>query len=321
MSEPATKKLISVVIPAYNEEGNIEELGRRLQGVFQKNPKYDFEAIIVENGSHDSTFEKLKELHEKDKRFKIVLLSRNFKCDGGITAGLQHASGDAAVVMTADLQDPPELITTFIQKWEEGYENVYGVITKRHGSSLLRRFNSQLFYILVNKLTGGLFPRNASDFRLVDKRVYRAVNSMWERNRFLRGMFIWTGFKSIGVEHERAPRFAGEAKSHTLVVLRLAVMGILSYSYVPLKAITAVGVFVSTLSFLILVFIVIRVFAWGVPFPGFGTIMAVMLLMFGFLFTMLGIMSEYIGLIYEEVKQRPNFIVKEAVGFDNLKKS
>jgi len=312
---PASRKRISVVIPAFNEEAMIPELSRRLKIVFDQNPGYDFEAIIVENGSADRSYEELLQAHRQDPRFKIVRLARNFGCDGGITAGLQYATGDAAVVMTADLQDPPEMITLFIAKWEEGYQNVYGIVTKRHGSPWLRRLNSQLFYLIINKMTKGLFPRNVSDFRLVDKKVYETINQMPERNRFLRGMFNWTGFKSIGLEHERPPRFAGHAKSYTFHVLGLALKGILEYSYLPLKAITFVGLATSFFSFTFLMVIVVRALGWGVPFNGYGTIMGVLTLMFGILFTILGVMSEYIGLIYEEVKQRPNFIVSELVGF------
>jgi len=308
------KKLISIVIPAYNEYDALEELRRRLTGVFARNAAYDFEVILVENGSTDASYQKMVQLNRHDGRFKILRLARNFRMDGGLTAGLQYAKGDAAVIMTADLQDPPEMITRFIAKWEEGYENVFGVVTKRNGTGFIRRINSQLFYILVNKLTDGLFPRNASDFRLVDRKVYRTINAMQERNRFLRGMFVWAGFKSIGIEHERAPRFAGEAKSYTLQVLDLALKGILAYSYAPLKAIFILGASVSTLALILLGGIVVKALWWGVPFPGFGSIMAVMLFMFGMLFIMLGVISQYIGLIYEEVKQRPNFIVKETIG-------
>lgn len=310
------KKLISIVIPAYNEQDNIDELSKRLKGVFAANPDYSFEAIIVENGSTDNTYEKLMEVHQQDGRFKILQLARNFRMDGGVTAGLNYASGDAAVIMTADLQDPPELITEFIQKWEEGYENVYGIVCKRNGTSALRRFNSQLFYKVANALTGGMIPKNVSDFRLVDKKVYQTINSIHERNRFVRGLFAWVGFKSIGIKHERAERFAGTSGAHTLKVIELAFKGIFAHSYVPLKIITLTGIAVSTLSFFLLAWTVIRATIWGVPFDGYGTIMTVMLLMFGIMFTMLGIVSEYIGLIYEEVKQRPNFIVKNQKGLD-----
>ena len=308
------KKLISIVVPAYNEQDNVDELVSRLQGVFSANAAYDFEAIIVENGSLDHTYEKLLMAHQRDPRFKILQLARNFRMDGGLTAGLSYAKGDAAVIMTADLQDPPELITGFIKKWEEGYENVFGIVTKRQGTSPLRKLNSQLFYWLANKLTGGMVPKNVSDFRLVDRQVYQTINSIHERNRFMRGLFAWVGYKSIGIEHERAERFAGVSGAHTFKVLELAVKGIFAHTYLPLKLITLTGLAVSAFSFILLVGIVIKAILWGVPFAGFGTIMAVMLLMFGILFTMLGIVSEYVGLIYEEVKQRPNYIVKEKVG-------
>jgi polyisoprenyl-phosphate glycosyltransferase len=308
------KKLVSIIIPAYNEQDNIDELAKRLQGVFAANPAYDFEAIIVENGSQDNTYEKLVAVHQQDNRFKILQLARNFRMDGGITAGLNSATGDAAVIMTADLQDPPELITEFIKKWEEGYENVFGIVTKRKGTSALRRFNSQLFYKVANALTGGMIPKNVSDFRLVDRKVYETINSIHERNRFIRGLFAWVGYKSIGIEHERAERFAGVSGAHTYKVIELALKGIFAHSYVPLKLITLTGLAVSILSFLLLAWTIIKAVIWGVPFAGYGTIMTIMLLMFGILFTMLGIVSEYVGLIYEEVKQRPNFIVKNKVG-------
>ena len=307
-------KKVSVVIPAYNEEESIEAMAERLREMFVENSAYEFEVILVENGSTDATYQKMLEIHHRDARFKILRLARNFRMDGGITAGLKYATGDAAVMMTAALKDPPELITQFLKKWEEGYENIYGIVTKRPGTNLVRRFNSQVFYWLINKLTSGMMPKNVSDFRLVDKKVYQAINQMEERNRYLRGMFVWAGFRSIGIEFERAPRFAGHSKAYTLHVLELALKGIFAYSYLPLKLITMMGLTISAVSFLLLIGIVVRVYWWGVPFPGFVTIMAVMLLMFGFAFTVLGVIAEYIGLIYEEVKQRPNFIVSEKIG-------
>ena len=314
MSDEAARKLISIVTPAYNEQENIPELTHRLQAMFAENPAYDFEVIVVENGSTDATYERLMESHAADPRFKIVQLARNFGADGGVTAGLASATGNAAVIMCADLQDPPELITQFIKTWEEGYENVYQIVTKREGSSWLRRVNSQAFYWLINAMTGGLFPRNVSDFRLVDRRVYTTINEMREHNRFMRGMFYWAGFRSTGIEHARPPRFAGETKANTRTVLALAIKGILSYSLLPLRLITYMGMGVSVFAFLFLIYTVIRAEFFGVPFAGYGSIMGVMLLMFGFLFTMLGVVAEYVGLIYEEVKKRPNFVVREKIG-------
>lgn len=314
MAESGERKLISVVIPAFNEADNVAELARRLTSVFGETADYDFEVIVVENGSTDATFERLVEVRTKDPRFKVLRLSRNFGADGGVSAGLSRASGDAAVIMCADLQDPPELIPEFIAAWEQGYENVFQIVTKREGTSALRRFNSQAFYWLINAMTGGLFPRNVSDFRLVDRRVYETINSMHEHNRFMRGMFYWAGFESCGIEHARAPRYAGTTKATTRTVVQLAIKGILSYSYVPLRAITYAGGVVSVLAFVFLLYTVYQALFQGVPFAGYGTIMGVMLLMFGVVIVMLGVVAEYIGLIYDEVKQRPNFIVKDEIG-------
>jgi glycosyltransferase involved in cell wall biosynthesis len=311
------KKLISVVIPAYNEESAVDELCRQLRAVFDQNPKYDFEAIIVENGSTDKTFEKLLRIHQEDPRFKIVQLARNFRMDGGMTAGLQYARGDAAMIMTANLQDPPQMIPLFIQKWEEGYDHVYGVVAKRPGKRWLRKLNSQIFYFLINKLTNNMIPRNASDSRLVDRKVYRVINQMHERNRFMRGMFVWAGFKSIGLPFERNKRFAGKSHAHFSQVLQLAVQGIFAYSYIPIRFISFFGLALSGISLLYLLYTVFHIFWKGVPFAGYGTIISLMLLMFGFLFLILGILGQYIAQIYEEVKARPNFIVKQEIGFDS----
>jgi dolichol-phosphate mannosyltransferase len=244
----------------------------------------------------------------------VLKLARNFRMDGGLTAGLSQATGDAAVLMTADLQDPPELITTFIRKWEEGYANIYMTVSERRGTGPLRRFNSVAFYWLAGKLTGGRIPKNASDFRLVDRKVYQTINTMQERNRFVRGLFAWVGFKSIGVEHERPPRFGGESKAHSLKVLDLASKGILAHSYLPLRLITITGLVIFAASLVGLVIAAIQFVVDGVPFPGYGTIISLMLLMFGLVFLFLGVMSEYISLIYEEVKQRPNYVVSRREG-------
>ncbi len=306
-----TKKLISLIIPAFNEEDCVDELARRLKAVFESESQYDFEVVVVENGSVDTTWVKLQHIAGVDARFKILKLSRNFRMDGGLTAGLDHIKGDACVLMTADLQDPPELIPQFLRFWEQGYENIYGVITKREGTGPIRTMNSKLFYLLAGKLTDGRIPRNASDFRLVDKKVYIAVKGMTERNRFVRGLFAWAGFNSIGVPMERPPRFGGVSNAHTLKVLDLAFKGIFAHSYKPLRLITVFGFILSALSF---ISILPLFFLWlfvGVPFAGFGTLVGLFLLVFGIVSLMLGILSEYVGLIYEEVKARPNYVVSE----------
>jgi polyisoprenyl-phosphate glycosyltransferase len=310
------KKLISIVTSAYNEESNMDELARQLRLVFDENSRYDFEVIAIENGSTDGTFERLLRIREQDSRFKIVRLSRNFRMDGGINAGLQHAKGDAAVIMTANLQDTPSTITEFIRKWEEGYENVYGIVGKRPNKGLLRRLNSQIFYFIMNRLSGNLVPKNVSDFRLVDRRVYRVINSMNERNRFTRGMFAWVGFRSTGVEYERAPRFSGRSHAKFMHVLQLAIQSIFAFSYVPIKLISLLGIILSAVSLVYLVYMVIHIFVKGVPFAGYGTIVSLILLLFGILFFILGMLGQYIAQIYEEVKQRPNYVVSEVIGLD-----
>lgn len=311
------RKLISIVIPAYNERDNIKALVARLQGVFAANPRYDFEAIVVENGSADDSMELLLAARKEDPRFKIVQLARNFRFDGGLTAGLNYARGDAAVLMVADLQDPPELITEFIGKWEEGYENVYGIVTRRTGTSFLRRLNSQLFYLLANRLTNGMMPRNASDFRLADRRVYQVINRMEERNRFVRGLFPWVGFRSIGIPHVRPPRTAGVSGAHTLKVLGLALKGILAHSYVPLKAVGVLGLAMAAAGLAAAAAVLARALFLGGALLDRAGLAAGLLLSTGLVTLCLGVIAEYLCLIYEEVKQRPNYVVARTEGFDD----
>jgi dolichol-phosphate mannosyltransferase len=304
------------VIPAYNEEDCIEELASRLDSLIQKENNYMWEVFIVENGSTDSTWDKLKNVTATNSNFKVIKLSRNFRMDGGLTAGLEYIKGDACVLMTADLQDPPEMISEFLRKWEEGYENIYAVIKKRTGTNLIRRINSKLFYFVAAKLSGNSLPENASDFRLVDRKVYEAVKQMTEKNRFIRGLFAWAGFKSIGLPMERPPRFAGVSNAPTGKVIDLALKGIFSHSYKPLRFISLTGLLVSLISILSLIPLSWYWLVAGVPFAGFGTVAALIIGSFGFQVLMMGVMSEYIALIYEESKNRPNFIVSETLGIN-----
>lgn len=309
------KKLISVIVPVYNEEECLPELAQRLAQVFDSESTYDFECVLIENGSIDSSFGIMKQIHDSDSRFKIVQLARNFHMDGGITAGLEYVSGDACVIMTADLQDPPEVIPKFLRLWEQGFENVYGEVVERQGIGWARKFNSWLFYKIAGALTEGLVVQNASDFRLVDRKVYETVRGMDERNRFVRGLFAWSGFSVAKVPVPRPPRFAGESKAHFTGVLGLAIKGIFSHSYVPLRLLTIVGLGASLLSLAYFVWFIGHVVVSGVPFDGFGTLIALILLGFGFSFVALGVIGEYLALIYEEVKRRPNFIVRQTFGW------
>lgn len=307
------KKLISIVIPAYNEEDCVNELARQLTTVMNKLKKYQFEVLIVENGSKDKTWPLLQKIAATDKRFKPIRLSRNFGMDGGVTAGLELATGDACVIMTADLQDPPELIVDFAKKWEEGFENIYMIVEKRETSGFLRRINSRMFYFVADRLTGGLIPKGVSDFRLVDRKVYEAVRSMHESNRFVRGLFAWVGFKSFGISRPRPARFGGESKAKLTTVLRLAKHGILSFSDVPLRFITWFGIGCSGIALGTMVIFAILKFIIGTPFAGFATIVTIVLFFFGLLSFMIGILAEYVAMIHSEVKNRPNFIIAEVI--------
>lgn len=309
-------KLISIVIPFYNEEGNVNRLYERIEKVMSSEPKYNFEIISVEHGSNDSTIDKLLVIRKKDKRVKILQLSKNFgNADAGISAGLTFAKGDAAVIIMADLQEPPELISAFLRKWESGYEIVYGIVKSRPDASVPRKIFSNLFYKIINLMTGNIFPDNVSDFRLIDKKVYQVINEMPEKNKFLRGLVIWTGFKQTGIPFKRLPRFAGKSKADFLTALKVALNGIFSFSYTPLKMVTILGFTLSVISFLMIIFQISLFIIYGRGSPGVSTIVILMSFLFGMLFLILGILGEYLSRIYDEVKNRPNFIVRKKVGF------
>jgi glycosyltransferase involved in cell wall biosynthesis len=308
------KKLISIVTPAYNEETNIGELVRRLAAVFDGAPEYDFEAIVVDNGSTDGTWSRLQEVCGRDPRFKSLQLSRNFTAPGGITAGLRYARGEAAIVMCADLQDPPEKIPDLIRKWGEGYDIVYQIVTERKGASFSHRVFSVVYHSLMAWLTNDAFPKNGTVFRLMSRPAYEAFNSLNETNRYFTGLCSWIGFKSTGVKFVREDRFSGEAKSQFLPMVQLALNGIFAFSYVPLKLMSMMGVTIAFGSFGYLTYIVVLVLKNGSRVPGLPTVIAVNLLLFGMLFLFLGIIGEYLARIYDEVKDRPNFIVRESIG-------
>ena len=312
------RNLISVAIPVFNEEKNLSELARRLQNVFDSlKDQYDFEVVFCENGSSDTSYSLLQQLRASDSRFKIVRLVRNFYMEGGMMAALAEVKGDACVVMSSDLQDPPEMIPEFIKKWEEGYENVYTVITKRHGEGVLRRGAAQAFYWLIDKISSHPVPRNASDFRLVSKAAYSAFNAMPERVKLIRTVWGWLGFRSFGIEYERPARVAGKSSFNPFVTAPYAVRAIFGTSFSPLRLIPIFGLLLSLASFLGILGIAVFVIVFGVPFPGFGTLMAVNLLLFGFVFLFMGILSEYVGMIFEEVRHRPLYLIADRLGLDD----
>jgi dolichol-phosphate mannosyltransferase len=305
------QKSIAVVAPVFNEEECILEFIKQVTKIFDQNPQYLWRLILIENGSSDGSWELMKNAQQIRKDVDVIRLSRNFGMDGGLSAGLKYVIEDAVILMVSDLQDPPSAIPQLVAKWEEGFDNVFAIVTKRNGVPLLRRINSQIFYFLANKLTGNLLPKNVSDFRLLSKRCYSQLIRLEEVNPVLRGLIAWVGFESTGIPVERAIRFAGKSKAYSWKVIGLGIRAILAHSLIPLRFISLLGAILSVGSFLTLFVTTIVFLTSGVPFPGFGTLFTVIIFMFGLLFSMLGMIAEYIGMTYQEVKKRPNFIIKE----------
>ena len=305
------RKSIAIVAPVFNEEECILEFIKQITEVFDSNPEYTWRLILVENGSTDESWNLMSVARQTRNDIDVIRLSRNFGMDGGLSAGLKFVREDAVILMVSDLQDPPQAIPLFVRKWQEGFDNVFAIVSKRNGVPLLRRINSQLFYLIANKMTGNLIPKNVSDFRLLSKRCYQQLIRLEEVNPVLRGLIAWLGFESTGIRVERAPRFGGKSKAHSWKVIGLGVRAILAHSLIPLRFISLMGAVLSIGSFVTLIVTTVLFLTSGVPFPGFGTLLTVIVFLFGLLFSMLGMIAEYVGMTYQEVKRRPNFIVKD----------
>ena len=307
-------KSVTIVIPAYNESDCVDELAARLKRIFELEFNYEWSVILVENGSTDLTWSKLKIIAKNDDRFKVLKLSRNFRMDGGLTAGLDYVDSEACVLMSADLQDPPEMISQFLRKWEEGFENIYGVIKKRKGTNVLRKINSVLFYKIAGKMTNRLIPENASDFRLVDRKVIDALNSIPEKARYFRGLSSWVGFKSVAVDYEREPRLSGKSTANLFAITRTGFTAITSFSVRPLRIITYFGFGLLSTS---IVFTSILFINWlfDNTIPGLTSIIVLILMTSSVNLLSLGIIGEYISRIQTEVKNRPVYLIDSKINF------
>ncbi|MFE4713663.1 MULTISPECIES: glycosyltransferase family 2 protein [unclassified Paenibacillus] len=316
------KARYSVVVPMYNEEEVISHTYDRLKQVMDRCGD-SYELIFVNDGSRDRTVEIMQEISNRDERVKLVDFSRNFGHQIAITAGMDYSSGDAVVVIDADLQDPPEVILQMIEKWKEGYEVVYGKRLKRHGETLFKKVTAKLFYRLLSSMTSVEIPTDTGDFRLIDRKVCDVLRGLKEKNRYVRGLVSWVGFRQTMVEYVREERFAGETKYPLKKMIRFALDGITSFSHKPLKIASYVGFFISFFSFLYLFFVLFqKVFtSWTVP--GWTSIVGVNLLFNGIVLMLLGVIGEYIGRIYDESKDRPLYIVRETRGYpeEELKES
>ncbi|MFH1454414.1 MAG: glycosyltransferase family 2 protein [Armatimonadota bacterium] len=304
----------SVVIPVFNEEESIDKTYDRLKKVMDS-VNEPYELIFVNDGSKDKSAELIKKLCSVDNNVKLMDFSRNFGHQVAITAGMAESTGDAVVVIDADLQDPPEVIPEMIEKWKEGYEVVYGKRTRRKGESFFKRITASLFYRIIKKLTTVDIPIEVGDFRLIDRKVCQALISIGERGRYVRGLVSWVGFRQTFVEYVRDKRFAGCTKYPLGKMIHLALDGITAFSTKPLEIATYIGFFLSSASFIYLLVVIYEKFFTKNTVAGWSSIMAISLFFNGVVLIILGIIGEYIGRIYEESKGRPLYIVREKVGF------
>jgi glycosyltransferase involved in cell wall biosynthesis len=306
----------SIVVPCYNEEGVLNELYHRIREVMDST-QADWELVLVNDGSRDRTSEIMHKLHSQDDRVKLVEFARNFGHQLAVTAGLDYARGDAVVMIDADLQDPPQVILEMIERWKDGYEVVYAVRAKRVGETWFKEFTAKLFYRIIYRITDVDIPLDTGDFRLMDRKVVEATRQMRERHRFIRGMTSWVGFRQTGVSYVRQERYAGQTHYPFRKMLKFALDAITGFSYFPLQMATYLGFTIAAISGLAaLAVIYARLFIGAMPFYGQATTLVIVLFLGGIQLITLGIIGEYLGRIYDEVKGRPLYIVREALGFN-----
>ena len=315
-SKPNTIEL-SVVVPLYNEEENIDYLFERLITVLD-NLKTTYEIVCINDGSKDNTLKYLIDYHQKNSTIKVINLSRNFGKEIALSAGIDYTIGAAVIPIDADLQDPPELIGKLVEKWREGYDVVYATRRSRQGESWLKKLTAGAFYQTIGKMSRVPIPSNTGDFRLLDRRVVEAIKKVPERTRFMKGLFAWVGYKQTSVMFDREPRFQGKTTWNYWRLWNFALDGIISFSFLPLKVWSYIGVFISFVSLLYASFLIIRTLILGIDVPGYASLMVAILFLGGIQLITLGIIGEYLGRVYEEVKGRPLYFVREQYGFDEL---
>ena len=300
----------SIIAPIYNEIDNIPELYSRICEVMDQTGE-SWELIMVDDGSQDGSTVLIRDLHAQDSRVRPVIFARNFGHQIAVTAGLDYSRGDAVVIIDADLQDPPELILEMIEKWRDGYEVVYAVRAEREGETWFKEFTASLFYRLIYRITEVDIPLDTGDFRLLDRKVVKAMGQMRERHRFLRGMSVWVGFKQTGVKYKRASRFAGETKYPFRRMFKFATDAVTSFSYFPLQVSTYLGFIAAGISILAIPLVIILRASGSGAFAGQATTLISVLFLGGVQLISLGILGEYIGRLYDEAKDRPLYIVRE----------
>ena len=314
-------KKISLLIPAYNEQEVLEHLYHRIGKLANDNKSYDFEFMFVNDGSRDRTLEIIKGYAKSDNRVAYVNLSRNFGKEIAMIAGLDYVTGDATVIIDADLQDPPELIPKMIKFWEQGYDDVYAKRNSREGESWLKKVSSSWFYKILQKTTQIPIQIDTGDFRLLDKKCVEALKQIRESQRYTKGMFSWIGFKKKEITYDRDPRAAGETKWNYKKLINFAIDGITSFTTAPLRLSSILGFIVSVIAFFFIVILIIKTTLFGDPVAGYPSLMAVILFLGGLQLLSLGVIGEYIGRIFNETKQRPLYFVEEYHHEKNYKKT
>ena len=307
-------KKISVVIPVYNEEQVINECIKRITQVLEKLDEYENEIIIIDDGSRDNTLSLLEEMAENNSETKILSFSRNFGHQAAVTAGLKHVTGDAILIIDADLQDPPELLPQMMELWEAGNDVIYGKRKARKGESHFKLMTAKMFYNTLNLLSDVEIPKDTGDFRLVDRTVVDIINELPEHNKFLRGLFSWTGYKQIPFEYERQERVAGKTKYPLRKMLKLATDGIISFSTKPLKILGMLGIFSVLVSLILMIYALISYFfKLNDLSPGWTSIMIAITFFAGIQLVSIWVLSEYIARIYDETRKRPEYIIRKKI--------
>lgn len=312
--EHTNKKIISILVPCYNEEVVLNQFYQRLSQVITNIPRYDFQFMFINDGSKDQTLDIMRELHEKDSRVSYVNLSRNFGKEIAMIAGIDYLTGDAAIIMDADLRDPPELIPEMVSWWEKGYQDVSAKRRSRAGESFFKKWSSHAFYTILQKMSSVPMQRDVGDFRLLDKQCLNALRLMRESQRYTKGLFSWIGFEKKEVLFDRDARAAGKTKWNYWKLLNLAIEGITSFTIAPLRASAFVGCILAFFAILYMLFIVLRTLICGEDVPGYPSLVSIILFIGGIQLFFLGIIGEYLGRVFNESKFRPLYLVKDYNG-------